>query len=55
MNSRQAIALALLAFVPISAAAEHFHWGDGAVFLTAVLAILPLAACPRPPPCALRA
>jgi Ca2+:H+ antiporter len=43
MNSRQAIALALLAFVPISAAAEHFHWGDGAVFLTAVLAILPLA------------
>jgi Ca2+:H+ antiporter len=43
MNSRQATALALLAFVPISAAAEHFHWGDGAVFLTAVLAILPLA------------
>ncbi len=43
MNSRQAIALALLAFVPISAAAEHFRWGDGAVFLTAVLAILPLA------------
>jgi Ca2+:H+ antiporter len=43
MNSRQAIALALLAFVPISAAAEHFHWGDGVVFLTAVLAILPLA------------
>lgn len=43
MNNRQAIALALLAFVPISVAAEHFHWGDGAVFLTAVLAILPLA------------
>jgi Ca2+:H+ antiporter len=43
MKLRQAIPLALLAFVPISVAAEQLHWGDGAVLVTAVLAILPLA------------
>jgi hypothetical protein len=43
MKLRQAIPLALLAFVPISVAAEQLHWGDGAVLITAVLAILPLA------------
>jgi len=43
MKPRQVLALALLGFVPLSAAAESLHWGDGAVFVTSVLAILPLA------------
>jgi Ca2+:H+ antiporter len=34
----------LLVFVPISIAAELMHWGDLAIFVTAGLAILPLAA-----------
>lgn len=43
MKSRRRIALALLAFVPLCAAAERFGWGDGAVFVSSALAILPLA------------
>ena len=43
MKLRQIIALLLLLFVPLSALAERLHWGDGAVFVLAVLAILPLA------------
>lgn len=43
MKLRQILALLLLLFVPLSALAERLHWGDGAVFVTAVLAILPLA------------
>ena len=43
MKLRQTVALLLLLFVPLSALAERLHWGDGAVFVTAVLAILPLA------------
>lgn len=34
----------LLVFVPISIAAELLHWGELAVFITACLAVLPLAA-----------
>ena len=34
----------LLVFVPISLAAEYLHWGELTVFITACLAILPLAA-----------
>ena len=43
MKLRQIVALLLLLFVPLSALAESLHWGDGAVFVLAVLAILPLA------------
>lgn len=35
---------ALLIFIPISIAAELLHWGELTVFITACLAILPLAA-----------
>ncbi len=40
---RSTIALGLLAMVPVSIAAERLHWGDGAVFLTSVASIIPLA------------
>jgi Ca2+:H+ antiporter len=43
MTSRTTIALGLLAMVPVSVAAERLHWGDGAVFLTTVASIIPLA------------
>jgi Ca2+:H+ antiporter len=43
MNRRNAIALGLLAMVPLSLAAEHLQWGETAVFLTSVAAIVPLA------------
>jgi Ca2+:H+ antiporter len=43
MTSRTTIALGLLAMVPVSVAAEQLHWGDGAVFLTTVASIIPLA------------
>jgi Ca2+:H+ antiporter len=43
MKLRQILALLLLLFLPLSALAELLHWGDGAVFGLAVLAILPLA------------
>ncbi len=43
MKSRQWIALGLLAFVPLAAAAEHLGWGDTAVFACSALAIVPLA------------
>jgi Ca2+:H+ antiporter len=37
------VALGLLVFVPISIAAERLGMGEGAVFITSILAILPLA------------
>jgi Ca2+:H+ antiporter len=43
MKTRQRIALALLAFLPLCLAADRFGWGDGAVFLCSTLAIIPLA------------
>jgi len=43
MKLRQIVALVLLLFVPLSVLADRLHWGDGAVFVTTVLAILPLA------------
>ena len=43
MKLRQILALLLVLFLPLSALAERLHWGDGAVFGLAVLAILPLA------------
>ena len=43
MGLRQRLLLALLGAVPLSWAAEALHWGDGAVFATSVLAIVPLA------------
>ncbi|MEB3325090.1 MAG: calcium/proton exchanger [Cyanobacteriota bacterium] len=43
MTLRTKVALGLLVFVPLSIAAERLEMGEGAVFLTSVLAILPLA------------
>jgi Ca2+:H+ antiporter len=43
MKLRQFVALVLLLFVPVSVLADRLHWGDSAVFVTTVLAILPLA------------
>jgi Ca2+:H+ antiporter len=43
MGLRNRIALALLALVPISIAAERLGWGETAVFCTSAAAILPLA------------
>jgi Ca2+:H+ antiporter len=43
MTLRTKVALGLLVFVPISIAAERLGMGEGAVFLTSALAILPLA------------
>lgn len=44
MNIKNLIFSILLVFVPISIAAEYLHWGELVVFITACLAILPLAA-----------
>ncbi len=43
MKSRQRLALGLLAFLPLAVCAEWLGWGDGAVFVTSALAIVPLA------------
>ncbi len=43
MSTRNAIAIGLLVMVPVSLAAEHLQWGETAVFLTSVAAIVPLA------------
>jgi len=43
MKTSQRIALGLLAFLPLAVAADRLDWGDGAVFLTSALAIIPLA------------
>ncbi len=43
MNKNQIFAL-LLAFIPLSLMAEYFHWSETIVFLSAALAIIPLAA-----------
>jgi Ca2+:H+ antiporter len=43
MKLRQFVALVLILFVPVSVLADRLHWGDSAVFVTTVLAILPLA------------
>jgi Ca2+:H+ antiporter len=43
MSPKNLIFLILLAFVPVSIAAHFLHWGSLVVFITAGLAILPLA------------
>jgi Ca2+:H+ antiporter len=43
MSPKNLIFLMLLAFVPVSIAAHFLHWGSLVVFITAGLAILPLA------------
>lgn len=43
MTLRTKVALGLLVFVPISIAAERLGMGEGVVFITSALAILPLA------------
>jgi Ca2+:H+ antiporter len=44
MSIKDVIFSVLLIFIPISLAAEYLHWGALVVFVTACLAILPLAA-----------
>jgi Ca2+:H+ antiporter len=44
MSLKTLVFVGLLVFIPISIAAEYFHWGALAVFLTAAAAIVPLAA-----------
>jgi Ca2+:H+ antiporter len=44
MTTKDIVFSALLIFVPISIAAEYLHWGALVVFITACLAVLPLAA-----------
>lgn len=44
LSIKDLIFTVLLVFVPISLAAEQWHWGALTVFVTACLAILPLAA-----------
>ncbi|WP_338461240.1 calcium/proton exchanger [Synechococcus elongatus IITB7] len=43
MSIKSLISFGLLIFVPISIAAEWLHWGEGAIFVTSALAIVPLA------------
>ncbi|NJN30293.1 MAG: calcium/proton exchanger [Synechococcales cyanobacterium RM1_1_8] len=43
MLVKNPIFLALLLFIPASFAAEYLHWGETAIFITAGLAIIPLA------------
>jgi Ca2+:H+ antiporter len=43
MNLRTIVALGLLGMLPVSVAAETLHWGDTAVFVTAIASIIPLA------------
>jgi Ca2+:H+ antiporter len=40
---KKILSFGLLVFVPISIAAEYYHWGDLTVFITSALAIVPLA------------
>jgi Ca2+:H+ antiporter len=44
MSGKNIILLVLLLFIPVSLAAHFLGWGDLIVFITAALAILPLAA-----------
>lgn len=44
MSIKDIIFSILLVFIPISIAAEYLHWGALVVFITACLAVLPLAA-----------
>ncbi len=44
MSFKNVVFVGLLGFVPISIAAQFFHWGSLVVFITAGLAIVPLAA-----------
>ncbi len=44
MSGKNILFLILLLFIPVSLAAQFLEWGDLIVFITAALAILPLAA-----------
>jgi Ca2+:H+ antiporter len=43
MSIKNLVSLGLLVFIPISIAAEHLEWGALTVFITAAIAIIPLA------------
>lgn len=44
MSPKNLIFIILLGFIPVSIAAEYYHWGSLVIFLTAAAAIVPLAA-----------
>jgi Ca2+:H+ antiporter len=44
MLNKNTIFFALLIFLPISLSAHYLHWGETLVFITACIAIIPLAA-----------
>jgi Ca2+:H+ antiporter len=44
MSPKNLIFTILLGFIPVSIAAEYYHWGSLVIFLTAAAAIVPLAA-----------
>ncbi|AFZ46872.1 calcium/proton antiporter, CaCA family [Cyanobacterium stanieri PCC 7202] len=44
MNTKNLIFGTLLIFIPISIAAHYLHWSETLIFITAALAIIPLAA-----------
>jgi Ca2+:H+ antiporter len=44
MSGKKIVFLVLLAFIPVSLAANFLEWGDLTIFITAGLAIIPLAA-----------
>ncbi|XTZ12340.1 MAG: calcium/proton exchanger [cyanobacterium endosymbiont of Rhopalodia inflata] len=44
MITKKNLLFLLLLFIPLSFAANYFHWGSKVVFITAALAIVPLAA-----------
>jgi Ca2+:H+ antiporter len=43
MSIRRLASIGLLAFVPVSVAAEWLHWGEVPVFISSAIAIIPLA------------
>ncbi|MFM8003807.1 MAG: cation transporter, partial [Dolichospermum sp.] len=44
MSIKNIIFTVMLLFIPVSLAAHFLEWGDLIIFITAALAILPLAA-----------
>lgn len=43
LSIKTLFSLGLLAFLPLTVAAETLHWGDTAIFISSALAIIPLA------------
>ena len=43
MTDRSRLSVVLLAFLPVTAAADLLHWGESVIFFVAIAAIIPLA------------